>query len=249
MSVSFVACWYLSDWYRYRLKYRCHISNENIVSGQAKAMSFCILHCADNLFSTKSNHHFSVRHSSWRRWSAAWRPASPGVKGHLRSCVQLSAVGALWSHPDTRWRWAFFSRCVSLIGGDKAWNVSFPATVALTHHCVLTGCAALVKVPSVGVAPVKETQPVTPVSITAQVGSSNSFHLTCDRQWHFSGSFILKWWVWPHRLMARSSWRTGYWGRLSTETAHWRRCVWSMPAGTCAKLKTKFTYRDTFLVK
>lgn len=76
--------------------------------------------------------------------------------------------------------------CLFFDGYKKPVNVSLAAAVTLTCRYVLTGCAALVKVPSVGVAPVKDTQPVTPVSISAQVGPTNSLHMTNDRKRHFA---------------------------------------------------------------
>lgn len=43
---------------------------------------------------------------------------------------------------------------------------------SLYHGSVMSGSAALVKVPSIGYSPVKDTQPVTPVSVTVQVGKT-----------------------------------------------------------------------------
>lgn len=45
-----------------------------------------------------------------------------------------------------------------------------------------TSSAALVRVPSVGLAPVKDTQPVTPVSVTVQVRTSKTVHNTLSAE-------------------------------------------------------------------
>lgn len=47
-------------------------------------------------------------------------------------------------------------------------NISVFATTYLLI-CGICGSAALVRVPSIGLSPVKDTQPATPVSVTVQV--------------------------------------------------------------------------------
>lgn len=120
-SVSSVEIWYWIDigiaWYS-KMEYPYNITNENTVSEVFRNMLLYFPHCLKFL-STKSRHNFSFRHPPWRRWSAAWRPAGAGVKGHLCCRVQLVAVGTFWSHPDTRGRRSFFSRWVSSFRASK----------------------------------------------------------------------------------------------------------------------------------
>lgn len=119
------------------------------------------------------------RYPQWWRYSAAWCLWSLGVKGELCRCVQLSAMGAPRSHPDSRWRrevWSGYVRyfCICL----------YKCRIFLcfaTTHALLGGMywsAALVRVPSIGFSPVRDAQPATPVSVTVQVCKSTIWLLS-----------------------------------------------------------------------
>lgn len=71
-----------------------------------------------------------------------------------------------------------------------------------------------------GLTPVKETQPSTPVSVTPQVistkkciSASLTFYISS-----MSPAYVL-------RLMARSLWRMGFYARSSAKMVYWRLCV------------------------
>lgn len=144
------------------------------------------------------------RYPQWWRYSAAWRLWSLGVKGELCRCVQLSAMGAPRSHPDSRWHQEVWSGYV----GYFAWSykcrifLRFAAT-----HALLGGMywsAALVKVPSIGFAAVRDTQPATPVSVTVQVCQSTIWLLSAPFRWQLNFTLMRQpqgklWWSWSTR--------------------------------------------------
>lgn len=90
-----------------------------------------------------------------------------GRRAPLLPCSTLCRGSVLKSSRHKMAPVLLISVCFVIFCGYKGMKC-----ITLTHHCTHTLCAAVVRVPSVGLAPVKETQPVTPVSVTAQVGTS-----------------------------------------------------------------------------
>ena len=86
---------------------------------------------------------------------------------------KLPTLGASGSHPAPRWRRSPFPRYLTHLG--RIWNLY--VRVHHTFSVILSPypphVAALVKVPSVGVAIVKDTAPMTPVSVTVQVSCTH----------------------------------------------------------------------------
>ena len=76
-----------------------------------------------------------VRYPQWLYCTAAWCMWSPGVQRKRCRCVQLSVVGASWSHPDSGGGW--WTRSGYVWWFYSVYSVLLPFCIVTAASCLM----------------------------------------------------------------------------------------------------------------